>query len=182
MEVCETGAAGLLTSTSTRRCTPRRIRAYVHLCFPGLLLIRVATFSEGKRHRPGLAVALRGNPELVILYEPTSAIDPVRRHDSRTFMRTLRDRGRAVFLNSHLLSEVGQVCDQVAVIWRSGVVAPGAIEELVAADAVHIGSRVTDECSMAAIRRLVGNDTLGELRLRHPATFWYQSGIISPWP
>ena len=67
-------------------------------------------------------------------------------------------------------------------ISRGRLIATGAIEELVGADAVHIGLRVTTECSTAAIRRLVGNDTLGELRVPDPATFWYQSGIIRPWP
>ncbi len=181
LEVCVACPAGLLRSTTTRRCTRRRIRAYVQLCFLGLLLILVATFSNGMWHRPGLAVAVRGNPELGILDEPTSA-DPIGQHDSRTFMRTSRDRDCAVFLNSHLLSEVEQVGDQVAVISHRGLMAPGAIEGLVAAGAVHIGSRVTDECTMVAIRRLVVNDTLGELRLRVPATFWYQSGITGPWP
>ena len=70
----------------------------------------------------------------------------------------------------------------MAVISHRGLMAPGAIEGLVAADALHIGSRVTDECHIAAIRRLVGNDTLGELRVPDPVTFWYQSGIIRPWP
>ncbi len=88
----------------------------------------------------------------------------------------------AVFLNSHLLSEVELVCDQVAVISRGRLMASGAIEGRPGPDAMHTGSRVTDECDSAAIRRLVGNDALGELRMPEPVTCWYQSGIISPWP
>ena len=70
----------------------------------------------------------------------------------------------------------------MALISRGRLIATGAIEEPVGADAVHIGSRVTTECSIAAIRRLVGNDTLGELRVPDPVTLRYQSGIIRPWP
>lgn len=169
MDVCVACPAGRLRSGTTRRFTPRRIRAYVHLCFPGLLRIRVVTFTKGMRHRPEPVGAPCGNPELVILEEPTSAPDPVGPHDSRTFMRALRDRGRAVFLNSRLLGEAKQVGDRVAVISHRDLMAPGAIEGLVAAGAVQIGSRVLDECTMAAIGRLFGTDTLGELRLRVPA-------------
>ena len=99
---------------------------------------RVATFSKGMQQRLGLAVALLGEPALVILDEPTSALDPVGRHDARAIIRALRDRGCAVFLNSHLLSEVEQVCDQVAVISRGGLIATGSIEDLLGRDAVRL--------------------------------------------
>ena len=92
---------------------------------------RVGTFSKGMQQRLGLAVALLGDPALVILDEPTSALDPVGRHDTRTIIRELRDRGCAVFLNSHLLTEVEQVCDRVAVVSRGRMIASGTIEELV---------------------------------------------------
>ena len=67
---------------------------------------RVEGFSKGMQQRLGLGVALLGRPELVLLDEPTSALDPVGRHDVREIIRQLKARGTAVFLNSHLLSEV----------------------------------------------------------------------------
>jgi ABC-2 type transport system ATP-binding protein len=91
---------------------------------------RVRTFSKGMQQRLGLGVALLGTPELVFLDEPTSALDPVGRHDVRGIIRHLKRRGTAVFLNSHLLSEVEQVCDRVAVIDRGRVIASGTIDEL----------------------------------------------------
>jgi ABC-2 type transport system ATP-binding protein len=91
---------------------------------------RVGTFSKGMQQRLGLGVALLGRPELVLLDEPTSALDPVGRHDVRELIRTLRARGTTVFLNSHLLSEVEQVCDRVAVVDRGRVIAMGTMDEL----------------------------------------------------
>src|SRR5689334_22735542 len=76
---------------------------------------RVGGFSKGMQQRLGLAVALLGEPELILLDEPTSALDPVGRTDVRAIVRDARDRGATVILNSHLLSEVEQVCDRVAI-------------------------------------------------------------------
>lgn len=99
---------------------------------------RVGNFSKGMQQRLGLGIALLGEPELVVLDEPTSALDPVGRHDIRAVVRQLRDRGCAVFLNSHLLSEVEQVCDRVAVISRGRLIATGGIDELLGGDAVRL--------------------------------------------
>jgi len=91
---------------------------------------RVGTFSKGMQQRLGLAVALLGDPVLIMLDEPTSALDPVGRHDVREIVRCLRDRGATVFLNTHLLEEAEHVCDRVAVINRGSAVATGTLEEL----------------------------------------------------
>ncbi len=102
---------------------------------------RVGTFSKGMQQRLGLGVALLGKPELVFLDEPTSALDPVGRHDVRGIIRDLAARGTAVFLNSHLLSEVEQVCDRVAVVDHGRVISAGTMEELLTGSAVRV--RVT---------------------------------------
>ena len=86
---------------------------------------RLATFSKGMLQRVGLAQALLANPPLVVLDEPTSALDPIGRRDVRDIIRDLRAAGTTVFLNSHLLSEVEQVCDRVAIINRGQIVAAG---------------------------------------------------------
>jgi len=103
---------------------------------------RVGTFSKGMQQRLGLGVALLGAPDLFVLDEPTSALDPVGRHDVREIIRGLGERGTTVFLNSHLLSEVEQVCHRVAIVDRGRVVAEGTLDELLGGDTVRI--RVTD--------------------------------------
>jgi ABC-2 type transport system ATP-binding protein len=91
---------------------------------------RVGTFSKGMQQRLGLAVALLGEPELIVLDEPTSALDPSGRLEVREILRGLRHAGTSVFLNSHLLTEVEQVCDRVAIVTRGRVVANGTIGEI----------------------------------------------------
>jgi ABC-2 type transport system ATP-binding protein len=90
----------------------------------------VGRFSKGMQQRLGLGVALLGEPALVILDEPTSALDPLGRIDVRGIIRTAAGRGAAVFLNSHLLSEVEQVCDRVAIIDHGRVVASGSLDDV----------------------------------------------------
>ena len=90
----------------------------------------VGKFSKGMQQRLGLGVALMGDPDLVILDEPTSALDPLGRVDVRAIIRHARDRGAGVFLNSHLLSEVEQVCDRVAIVDHGRVVASGPLDDV----------------------------------------------------
>ncbi|MDB5076256.1 MAG: copper transport ATP-binding protein nosF, partial [Chloroflexi bacterium] len=91
---------------------------------------RVGTFSKGMQQRLGIGVALLGRPDLVVLDEPTSALDPVGRHDVREIIRALQRRGATVFLNSHLLTEVENVCDRVAVVNHGHVIAVNSVHEL----------------------------------------------------
>ena len=99
---------------------------------------RTGGFSKGMQQRLGLAAALLGDPALVILDEPTSSLDPVGRDDVRAIIREARDRGSAVFLNSHLLGEVERLCDRVAIVRRGRVVAAGTLADLLGEAAVRI--------------------------------------------
>jgi len=114
---------------------------------------RVGGYSKGMQQRLGLAAALLGRPELVFLDEPTSALDPVGRMEMRPIIRGLKERGTTVFLNSHLLTEVEQVCDRVAIIDRGKVVALGTLEELLAEDEVRFRVGGLDEAGRARLAR-----------------------------
>jgi ABC-2 type transport system ATP-binding protein len=91
---------------------------------------RVGGFSKGMQQRLGLAVALVAAPELVILDEPTSALDPIGRADVRDIVLSLKERGVAVLLNSHLIGEVERVCDRVVILDHGRVAASGSLAEL----------------------------------------------------
>jgi ABC-2 type transport system ATP-binding protein len=92
---------------------------------------KAGTYSLGMRQRLGLAAALVGDPELLILDEPTNGLDPAGMQEMRAFIRRLADEeGRTVFLSSHLLHEVEQVCDRVLILNRGRVIAQGRVDEL----------------------------------------------------
>jgi ABC-2 type transport system ATP-binding protein len=92
---------------------------------------KLREYSKGMLQRIGLAQALLNHPELVILDEPTSGLDPVGRRLVRDIIRDLREEGTAVFLNSHLLSEVEITCDRVAFIKHGKVIRSSRLQELV---------------------------------------------------
>jgi len=91
---------------------------------------RIRGYSKGMTQRLGLAQSLVGEPDLVLLDEPTSAMDPLGRREIRELIRGLATDGVAVLLNSHLLSEVELVCDHVVVIDRGVVLRSGTLDEV----------------------------------------------------
>ncbi len=122
----------------------------------------VAGYSKGMQQRLGLGVALLGDPSIVFLDEPTSALDPLGRIDVREIIRTVRARGTAVFLNSHLLSEVEQICDRVAIIDHGRVLAVGGLDELLGEPEVRVRVTNLDEQGRAALARFGAATHVGD--------------------
>ncbi len=91
---------------------------------------RVKSYSKGMRQRVGIAQALMNDPDIVVLDEPTDGVDPVGRRDIRNVLQRLKEEGKTVFLNSHLLSELEMVCDRVAIMVQGKVASQGTIDEL----------------------------------------------------
>ncbi|CAH1054885.1 ABC transporter ATP-binding protein [Paenibacillus pseudetheri] len=99
---------------------------------------KVSTYSLGMRQRLGIAQALLGRPRLLILDEPTNGLDPKGIKELREFIRKLADEGLAVFVSSHLLSEIQLLCDRVAIISKGRVLAVGAVDELIARNSPYV--------------------------------------------
>ena len=91
---------------------------------------RFDTYSQGMKQRLGVASSLLKDPEVLILDEPTTGLDPKGMAEMRSFIRGLRGGGRTVLLSSHLMPEVEQVCDRVGVIHRGRLVREGTVDEL----------------------------------------------------
>jgi ABC-2 type transport system ATP-binding protein len=93
---------------------------------------RIGTYSKGMQQRIGLAAALVNDPELVLLDEPTDGVDPVGRREIRDILVEMRDEGRSVLVNSHILSELELVCDRVGILVKGEVATQGTIGDLTA--------------------------------------------------
>lgn len=91
---------------------------------------RFKTYSLGMKQRLALAATMLADPELIILDEPANGLDPQGIREIREIIRILADRGKTIFLSSHLLAEVERTCSHVAIIRKGRVVAAGAVEEV----------------------------------------------------
>ena len=93
---------------------------------------KVGTYSKGMMQRIGLGQALMNDPDLIVLDEPTDGVDPVGRREIRDVLIRLKEEGKTVFLNSHLLSELEMVCDRVSILVQGEVSMQGTLDELTA--------------------------------------------------
>ncbi|HSE63854.1 MAG TPA: ABC transporter ATP-binding protein [Thermoanaerobaculia bacterium] len=137
--------------------------------------VKVKKFSKGMTQRLGLAAALVHDPDVLLLDEPTDGVDPVGRREIRDLLRDEASRGRAILLNSHLLSEIELTCDRVAVLRRGRVAAQGRIADLTAQGSRYrMTASPVDETLLAAFRdtgasveRVNGHIVLGTRDLAH---------------
>jgi ABC-2 type transport system ATP-binding protein len=90
----------------------------------------LSTYSKGMAQRIGLAQAMANDPDLIILDEPTDGVDPLGRRDIRNVLLKLREEGKTIFINSHLLSELEMICDRVAILVLGQVARQGTLNDL----------------------------------------------------
>ena len=111
---------------------------------------RVRTYSLGMRQRLGVAHALLGDPEVLILDEPANGLDPAGIRWMRDLLRGFADRGGTVLLSSHLLSEIERIADEIIVIGRGRIVAQGTKDELLTGSGTFVRSS-DDEALLAGL-------------------------------
>ncbi|MEC9372637.1 MAG: ABC transporter ATP-binding protein, partial [Planctomycetota bacterium] len=117
---------------------------------------KIRGYSKGMKQRMGIAQALMADPDLVFLDEPTDGVDPVGRRDIRQILVRLRDEGKTVFLNSHLLSELEMVCGRVAILVQGLVAQQGTIEDLTSGQAAYEVEVVESEGWESKARGVIG--------------------------
>jgi ABC-2 type transport system ATP-binding protein len=111
----------------------RKTRIDEHLELVGLTArkyYKIRTYSKGMKQRLGIAQALFHNPDVIFLDEPTDGVDPVGRKHIREILLRLKQSGKTIFLNSHLLGEVELICDRVVILNDGEILRQGSIEEL----------------------------------------------------
>lgn len=141
----------------------------------------VTRFSKGMRQRLGIAQAMLHNPDLLVLDEPTDGLDPVGRSQIRQLISLLRDQGKTVFLNSHILQEVELICDRVAILVNGTLRGIGRPSELAEQFNATIRETVTLELSASsgAILEQLASELSGKLNALPNERFWLAVPINS---
>ena len=118
---------------------------------------RFRSYSLGMKQRLGVAAALMGDPELVVLDEPTNGLDPAGMADMRSLVVELARAGQTVLLSSHLLAEVQAICDRLGVVNRGRLLKESTVAELRGGTALRVRG-VPGDRALATAMRLVGDD------------------------
>ncbi|MFC0215388.1 ABC transporter ATP-binding protein [Paenibacillus chartarius] len=152
---------------------------------------RIGGFSKGMQQRLGLASALLLEPELLILDEPASALDPVGRYEIRSLLKQLRARGVTIFLNTHLLEDVEELCDEAAFLFEGELLASGPLHKLLSGSGANwrfrLGGWLPDTWAelndaavidLSALLRLVEADDSGNALLSARLTDREQAGYL----
>jgi len=128
---------------------------------------RVGGYSHGMRQRLGIAASLLRDPSLLLLDEPATGLDPAGMRDMRVLIRRLADQGMTVLLSSHLLAEVEELCNRVAIVRRGEIVYEGAIADLKrSAGATYRLSTTDDARALSVCRAQLGVDDVREVHGR----------------
>ena len=98
---------------------------------------KIKKYSKGMMQKLGLAQSMLSDPDLIFLDEPTDGVDPIGRKEIRDILTNLKEKGKTIFLNSHLLSEVEMICDRVAILNKGDLIKEGNVDELTKAEDVY---------------------------------------------
>jgi ABC-2 type transport system ATP-binding protein len=146
----------ILAAADRRKGEPPMARVLKTVGLLGRERDKVKTYSTGMKQRLAIASALLREPEVLILDEPTNGLDPGGMRDVRALIRRLNEDGLTIFLSSHLLAEVEQLCNRVAVIGHGRLLAEGTIAEVVGGDNGRPKYRLVVDNAKTALRILEG--------------------------
>ncbi|HWE36908.1 MAG TPA: ABC transporter ATP-binding protein [Isosphaeraceae bacterium] len=128
-------------------------------------------YSKGMQRRIGLAQALINEPELVLLDEPTSGLDPIGTAEIKELIRHLKDQGKTVVLSGHLLADMQDICDRIAILHRGELKELGKVSDLLTVqDVTQIKTRDLSERALAEIREVIARHHGELLAVDHPTT------------
>ena len=128
-------------------------------------------YSKGMTRRIGLAQALINDPELIVLDEPTTGLDPLGTRDMKDLIVRLRDQGKTILMCSHLLADVQDVCDRIAILHQGELKELGAVDSLLSVqDITQIQAKNLTPDTEAAIRKLISENQGELISMENPTT------------
>ncbi|MDR3635394.1 MAG: ABC transporter ATP-binding protein [Isosphaeraceae bacterium] len=128
-------------------------------------------YSKGMQRRIGLAQALINNPELILLDEPTSGLDPIGTAEIKELIRDLRTQGKTVVLSGHLLADMQDICDRIAILHRGELKELGKVTDLLTVqDVTQIKTRDLPEPALAEIKAVIARYGAELVAVDHPTT------------
>ncbi len=128
-------------------------------------------YSKGMQRRIGLAQALINNPELILLDEPTSGLDPIGTAEIKELIRDLRTQGKTIVLSGHLLADMQDICDRIAILHHGELKEIGKVSDLLTVqDVTQIKTRDLPEAALEEIRAVIARHGAELLAVDHPTT------------
>jgi ABC-2 type transport system ATP-binding protein len=128
-------------------------------------------YSKGMQRRIGLAQALINNPELILLDEPTSGLDPIGTAEIKELIRDLRSQGKTIVLSGHLLADMQDICDRIAILHRGELKEIGKVADLLTVqDVTQIKTRDLSEAALHDIRDVIARHGAELIAVDHPTT------------
>lgn len=128
-------------------------------------------YSKGMQRRIGLAQALINNPELILLDEPTSGLDPIGTAEIKELIRELRTQGKTIVLSGHLLADMQDICDRIAILHRGELKEIGKVSDLLTVqDVTQIKTRDLPASAIQEIREVIARHGAELLAIDHPTT------------
>lgn len=126
-------------------------------------------YSKGMARRIGLAQALIGDPELLFLDEPTSGLDPIGTREIKDLIIDLKKRGKTVFLCSHLLADVEDVCDRIAILYGGRLCSEGVVSELLSRkDTTQITAPALSDEAIRKVAEIIRHESNSEPEISYP--------------
>ena len=132
---------------------------------------KLREYSKGMARRIGLAQALINNPDLILLDEPTTGLDPIGTREMKDLILSLRKQGKTVLLCSHLLADVQDVCDRITILFRGSMQTIGSVRDLLQVkDVTQIQARGMNEQQIAEAKAFLARLGISDSAITHPTT------------
>src|SRR6187549_3649967 len=132
---------------------------------------KLREYSKGMARRIGLAQALINNPDLILLDEPTTGLDPIGTREMKDLVLSLKAQGKTVLLCSHLLADVQDVCDRITILFKGRMQTLGAVRDLLQVkDITQVQARTLTESQIAELRQFLARMGVADATVSHPTT------------